>query len=56
MADELSRLLNVEVIVGEDAKKLASELKEGEIMLLEMLDMKLEKKKMMKIYQKHLLL
>ena len=40
MADELSRLLGKEVklakdVVGEDAKKLASELKEGEIMLLE---------------------
>ena len=40
VADELSKLLGKEVklskdVVGEDAKKLASELKEGEIMLLE---------------------
>lgn len=40
VADELSRLLGQEVklakdVVGEDAKRLASELKEGEVMLLE---------------------
>ncbi len=40
VADELSKLLGKEVklskdVVGEDAKKLASELKEGEVMLLE---------------------
>jgi 3-phosphoglycerate kinase len=40
VADELTRLLGKEVklakdVVGEDAKKLASELKEGEVMLLE---------------------
>lgn len=40
VADELSRLLGKEVklakdVVGEDAQKLANELKEGEVMLLE---------------------
>lgn len=40
VADELSKLLGKEVklskdVVGEDAQKLASELKEGEVMLLE---------------------
>jgi len=40
VADELSRLLGKEVklakdVVGEDAKKLASELNEGDVMLLE---------------------
>ena len=40
VADELSRLLGQEVklakdVVGEDARRLASELKEGEVMLLE---------------------
>ena len=55
VAKELSKQLGLEVklakdVVGEDAKKLASEIKPGEVVLLEMIQ---EKKKMMKHYQKN---
>ena len=58
VAKELSRLLGKEVklandVVGESAKALTSNMQEGEIVLL---DMRLEKKKMTKSYQRNLLL
>lgn len=59
VAKELSRLLGQEVklakdVIGEDAKKLASELQEGQVILLENVRFHKEEEKMIQNFQKNL--
>ncbi len=63
VAKRLSEYLGVEVklaedpeVVGANAKAMASELKDGEVMLLENVDTELKKQRMKKTSQRNLLL